>query len=207
MLWPQHALTLTTPELVLRGTSEADAFALAEIVPADVAHDPRLPDVPAPQKVLLKYWQNLGGWQVDKWSLWFTVTHEGRPLGVQTLKGQDFLTLRTVDSWSWLVPSARERGFGKQMRTAVLSLAFEHLGAVRAISGAWQDNAPSLGVSRALGYADNGVDLMKRNPDDGGGPEGGVGRMQRIALERADFTPACPVTVTGIEPCLTLFGL
>ena len=47
---------------------------------------------------------------------------------------------------------ARGTGLGKAMRRAVLSLAFDHLGARAAITSAWHDNHASLGVSRSLGY-------------------------------------------------------
>ena len=43
------------------------------------------------------------------------------------------------------------------MRAGVLALAFEHLGAEVAVSRPRADNAPSLAVSRRLGYADNGL--------------------------------------------------
>jgi RimJ/RimL family protein N-acetyltransferase len=81
----------------------------------------------------------------------------------------------------------------------VLELAFAHLGAVRAVSEAWEDNVASLAVSWRLGYAENGVDLNRR--------DGGTGRMQRIRLDARDWLCPFPVTVTGLEPCLPLLGL
>ena len=38
-----------------------------------------------------------------------------------TAAGNDFLALRTVDTSSFLIPSAHGRGYGKQMRAAVLA--------------------------------------------------------------------------------------
>jgi RimJ/RimL family protein N-acetyltransferase len=67
------------------------------------------------------------------------------------LEGQDFLVRRTVDSSSQLRTDARGRGWGKQMRRAVLALAFGPLGAELAVTSAWHHNRASLGVSRALG--------------------------------------------------------
>jgi RimJ/RimL family protein N-acetyltransferase len=66
-----------------------------------------------------------------------------------TAAGNDFLALRTVDTSSFLIPSAHGRGYGKQMRAAVLALAFGPLHAPAAITSAWHDNHASLGVSRA----------------------------------------------------------
>ena len=62
-----------------------------------------------------------------------------------------------MDSFSWLDTAVRGQGIGTAMRTAVLTLAFDHLHAEAAVSSAREDNRPSLGVSRRLGYEDNGV--------------------------------------------------
>jgi RimJ/RimL family protein N-acetyltransferase len=195
--WPLHGLGLRTPSLVLRGMTESDAFALADVVPGDLEHDPRFPSLTSPQKVLRSYWQAFGGWSADDWVQPFTVLYKGVPIGLQALEGKDFAALRVVDTHSWLVPSARSQGFGKQMRAAVLALAFEHLEAVAAVTEAWADNLASLGVSRSLGYVDNGIDLRAH--------EGGTRAMQRLVLR----TWASPfdVGVTGLAPCLPLLGL
>lgn len=197
MTWPPHAIVLTTPSLVLRAMTEADAYALAAVVPEDLEHSPRLPGFSSGANVLQAYWSQLGQWRAEDWVLPFTVVHDDVPIGLQALEGKDFRVRRTVDSYSWLVSSARGRGLGKQMRAAVLSLAFDHLEAKYAITEAWEDNAASLGVSRALGYVDNGVDLHTR--------EGGAGRMQRLILPRAAWTSPVPVTVSGLEGCLPFF--
>ena len=190
--WPLHALVLRTPSLVLRGMTEADAGALAAMVPDDLEHDPRFPDLTSGQKVLRQYWRAVATWTVDDWELPFVALLDGVPIGLQALEGKDFPVRRTVDSHSWLVASARGQGYGKQMRAAVLSLAFGHLGATTAVTEAWDDNASSLGVSRSLGYRDNGVDV-----------HAGGRRMQRLLLEQWSGT----VEVEGLEECLALFGL
>jgi RimJ/RimL family protein N-acetyltransferase len=198
-----HDLVLRTPELELRGTNEADAHQLAAVIPADVPHDPALADLPGDHRVLLKYWQAAGRWHPEDWNLWFTVRRGGEVIGAQGLEGKDFRVMRTVVTWSWLVPSARGLGLGKQMRAAVLELAFRHLGAARALTEAWEDNVSSLGVSRSLGYVDNGIDIVVRRPGDGVGVES-PGRMQRLLLESWDSP--CPVSVEGVEACLSLLG-
>jgi len=202
MAWPLHALTLTTPDLVLCGTDEADASLLAAVLPSDVGHDPRLPDLPGDHRVLQKYWQAGGTWRLDDWNLWFTVRRDGDVVGAQGLEGKDFPQLRTVETWSWLVPGARGRGLGKQMRAAVLELAFGRLGAVRAVSEAYVDNPASLGVSRALGYVDNGVDVVARHEE--GTP---TVLSQRLLLEAGGWRSPVPVSVDGLESCLPLFGV
>jgi RimJ/RimL family protein N-acetyltransferase len=197
--WPLHQLVLSTPSVVLRGMTEADAFALAAVVPEDLEQSPRLPDATAPRKVLMSYWRQMGQWLPTDWVLPFTVLVAGVPVGLQALEGKDFRVLRTVDTHSWLVPSVRGRGVGKQMRAMVLALAFEHLGAAFAITEAWDDNAASLSVSRALGYTDNGVELHCR--------DGGVGRMQRLLLPAETWTRPVQVEVSGLAPCRPLLGL
>src|SRR5262249_19574608 len=64
----------------------------------------------------------IGTWRPQAWRLSLVVRSAGGEiLGVQELEGNDFPTLRTVDSSSFLIPPARGRGYGKQMRTAVLA--------------------------------------------------------------------------------------
>ena len=91
---------------------------------------------------------------------------------------------------------------GKQMWAAVLTLAFGPLGARFAITSAWSDNRASLGVSRALGYVDNGVTAARR--DDV------AGEMTHLRLTRDRWTDSGwpdQVTVSGVEECMMFFGL
>src|SRR6476661_7534358 len=73
-----------------------------------------------------------------------------------------FTTTHTVTTGSWLVQRAHGQGIGKEMRAAVLHLAFQGLGAVEAYTDAFDDNPASLGVTRALGYEPNGTRLYAR---------------------------------------------
>ena len=132
--------------------TEADAYDLCAVVPEDLEHNPRLPMVSPGANVLQAYWTELGQWRTNDWILPFTVVLDDVPVGLQALEGKDFPVRRTVDTHSWLVPSRRGRGLGKQMRAAVLSLAFDHLGTQYAITEAWQDNAASSALARPLGY-------------------------------------------------------
>jgi len=123
-------------------------------------------------------------------------------VGVQELEGNDFLSLRTVDTSSFLISAARGQGYGKQMRGAVLALAFGPLQAQAAITSAWHDNHASLGVSRALGYRSNGESLHARGT--------GVDVMRHMRLLRADWLASGTgeqVLISGFEACRPLFGL
>src|SRR5689334_2630871 len=102
MAWPLHDLVLTTPDLTLRAMNEQDAVALEELIPDDVERHPGRAALG--HDVQQMYARHLGGWSVEDWTLPFVVLHEDARIGVQGLEGKDFLRLRVVDSWSWLVP-------------------------------------------------------------------------------------------------------
>jgi RimJ/RimL family protein N-acetyltransferase len=130
------------------------------------------------------------------------VRDDGELVGVQELEAEDFAALRTVYSASHLIGSARGRGIGRQMRRAVLALAFGPLAAEVAVSSAWQDNHASLAVSRALGYQPNGESRHRR--------DGGVDTMRYLRLSRSDWLAgngAQGVRIEGVEPCLPYFGI
>lgn len=161
MSWPLAALRVRSGDLLLRPMTEADLPDVVALLPDDVELDPSLsPD--RATSVRQTYWNERARWSADAWALSFLVLRDSALVGVQVLEGTDFPVLRTVDTSSWLAVEARGRGTGKAMRAAVLSFAFGTLGARAAITSAWQDNASSLGVSRALGYRDNGVHLQRR---------------------------------------------
>jgi RimJ/RimL family protein N-acetyltransferase len=207
--WPMFDIRLSTPDLELRHLTEDDLDDLARLLPDDVEQNPASTTYAglAPERnrgvvVHQDYWRARGTWTPASWELSFGVFRDGRLLGYQGLEGDDFATLRTVDSSSFLVGDARGQGFGKQMRAAVLALAFGALGARFAITSAWSDNHASLGVSRAVGYVDNGVSADRRGE--------GAGEMVHLRLTREAFVASTwpeLVTVDGVEGCLPYFGL
>lgn len=206
MDWPLFDLRLRCRNVRLCAVREADLDHLAAVLPGDVGHDPRLELYPGltdaeNERRLFRmgYWRALGTWSPSNWVLHLAVEYEGALVGVQTLEGEDFPDLRTVDSASWLVPGVRGRGVGVAMRIAVLGLAFDRLGAVAAITSATETNAASLGVSRRIGYADNGVGLIKET--------GGIARLRHMRLPVGQWRHGGEVTVEGFEPCRPWFGL
>jgi RimJ/RimL family protein N-acetyltransferase len=203
--WPLFGIRLRHRDVLLRPMREADLAPLAAMLPGDVGHDPRLAMFESQtfeeneRRLFCQgYWRSMGNWDPAAWELHFVVFYDGEPVGVQTLEGTDFPRLRTVDTASWLIPPVRGRGIGVMMRTAVLGLAFDHLGAVAAISSATLGNAGSLGVSRRIGYAENG---RSRIVDT----SGEVVELQNFLLT-ADRRPAAEVSVTGLEAALPWFG-
>jgi RimJ/RimL family protein N-acetyltransferase len=162
--WPILDIRLAVGQIVLDPLRERDLDELARLLPDDVEQDPEAPiweqldAVGNRHRILLQsYWRSHADWSPTSWALHFRVSENGESVGVQVLEGEHFPELRTVDSASWLVPNARGRGIGVAMRTAVLALAFDHLGAATAVTSAREDNAASLGVSRRIGYVDNGI--------------------------------------------------
>lgn len=207
--WPLFGLQLNAPTLILQPMREADLDTIAGLLPEDVEQDPAATryDVGDPRlsRGIIShqsYWAAWGAWRPEAWRLPFVVTADGQVIGVQELEGTDFPRLRTVDSSSFLIPSARGRGWGKQMRRAVLALAFGPLGAQAAITSAWHDNHASLGVSRALGYNPNGETFHPRGDH--------ADLMIHMRLRRAGWVAARgadDITVSGFDACRPLFGL
>lgn len=196
MTWPIHGLVLRTPRLELRGMTEQLALQLADLLPDDVELDPSLILPDRRQRSLQSYARSVATWSPADWVLPFAVSSADGLIGLQALEGKDFAVRREVDTHSWLVASARGRGLGGEMRGAVLALAFGHLGATRAVTEAWQDNGPSLGVSRSLGYQPNGTSIVVR--------DGSPSVMVSLSLT----APKVPeVEVNGLSSCLALLGL
>ncbi len=207
--WPLFDLRLTTARLVLRPTIEADLPELADLVPNDAERDPSRPRhgvddmrLDRGNALFQSYWSSFGAWTVDNWRLGFVVVDGSHIVGVQELEARDFLRRRVVETSSWLVRSARGRGVGKEMRAAVLHLAFDGLDALGAETCAWWDNAASLGVSWALGYEHNGEYLHAQ--------EGRRDRMVRARLlsssaSWAEVASTYPTTIGGLDSCRHFF--
>ena len=160
-------------------------------------------ELPSPafeRQFLLHCWSERGSWSPSSWSLGLAVVADGRPIGIQDLTGRDFHVRRVVSSGSWLGRDYQGRGFGTEMRAAVLSLAFEGLGAEIAESGYFEGNAASARVSKKLGYVANGEETFAVS----GKPA--LEHKVRVTREtwRRDLVP---VTIEGLEPCLKLFGV
>ncbi len=74
-------------------------------------------------------------------------------------------------------------------------------GADLALSGAWEDNGPSLGVSAAMGYEPNGERIGVR--------QGRGDRLVLLKLPRATWEgrQRDDICIEGLEPCRPEFGL
>ncbi|MEU4114246.1 GNAT family protein [Kitasatospora sp. NPDC028055] len=87
------------------------------------------------------------------------------------------------------------------MRAAVLHLAFAGLDALEATSGAFEDNAASFAVSRRHGYELDGIDrhVVRGRPV--------TNRRLRLTRDAWQARARVPVSVSGLPPCLSMFGL
>jgi len=87
------------------------------------------------------------------------------------------------------------------MRSAVLSFAFDGLGARSADSSAFLDNAASNAVSRGLGYAENGRGALA--------PQGVSRETQRFRMSAEGWRlrPRPPVEIEGLDACRDMFGI
>ena len=208
--WPLFDLRIRTPRLELRVPNDDDLIELARMAALGVHPESLMPfsiawtDQPSPELergLMQWHWRARAEWSPTRWRLAFGVLEEGRMVGSQDMHAQDFGILRTAETGSWLGREHQGRGIGKEMRAAVLHLAFAGLGAVIARSAAFADNAASLSVSRAMGYVIDGEELTLRR--------GTASRHIRLRLERHEWERRRRdnVVIEGLEPCLPILGV
>lgn len=206
--WPFDDFAVSDSNLTLRPVRDADIGDLVAIFPDDFDLDPAYPPLPGmplavdrERRLVQSIWRHRGLWSIDDWVLDFGVWRGGEPLGIQTLEGTRFTQQRTVDSASWIAKPFRGKGFGIQARELALAFAFEQLGADKAITSALVTNHASLGVSRHLGYRDDGI----RSHDTGTETID----LQHLVLGRSDWSaqPRTRLSVSGFDPCRPFFGL
>nr|WP_202447248.1 GNAT family N-acetyltransferase [Streptomyces sp. SID5468] len=147
------------------------------------------------------HWRCWAEWRPESWELNLVAVRDGVVVGTQGVSGREFGVGREVSTGSWLGRAHHGQGLGTEMRAAVLYLAFTGLGAEHAVSGAYTDNAASLGVSRKLGYRDDGIErhVVRGKP--------AVLRRLRLTAERWREHHRVPVRIEGLAECLPAFGL
>ncbi len=207
--WPLFDVTVRTPRLEVRYPDDELLFELAGVAAGGV-HDPdvmpflqpwtraRSPEL---ERAALRYWWGRrASWSAERWMFTGAVIVDGRAAGIQHLQAEHFAVTRAVSTGSWLGRDFQGRGIGTEMRAAMVHLAFAGLGAEVAYSGAFEDNRASLGVSRSLGYVDNG-DLVHDR-------EGGAAREIRLKLTRSRWEQQRrqDIEISGLDGCLEWFG-
>jgi RimJ/RimL family protein N-acetyltransferase len=209
--YPPLNLQVRTPRLTLAGATDELLEQLVPVVRAGIVGAGPLPfddpsslyaDSPDREwRWLRRVWAGRARVEPDFWRLYFAVLVDGEPIGMQDLIGHDFDRFATVTTFSWLAPNRRGNGIGKEMRAAVLHLAFAGLGAREAGSDAFTDNHASNQVSRALGYEPNGTTWDTRR--------GEPAPIQRWRLPRDawDRVRRKDIELVGVEECLPALGL
>jgi RimJ/RimL family protein N-acetyltransferase len=207
--WPLFDLRLRTPRLELRLPADDDLLELMRVAREGVVEEGQtffavpwheLPSPAFERQFLQHCWASRGSWSPTNWNLGLAVVADGQPIGIQDVMARNFSVRKTVATASWLGRAYQGRGYGTEMRAAVLALAFEGLGAELAESGYFTGNAASAGVSAKLGYVDNGEDICAV------GHERAVERRLKVGRDtwRRDLVS---VTIEGLDPCLKLFGV
>lgn len=204
-IWPVLGINIRTPAVELFVPDQETLVALARLA-ADGIYDPQnqyLPRIPvggwedvespeAERRFLRYYWAAFADWGPERWNLMLGARVDGRVVGVQEIGAQHFAVTRTVSTGSWVGRRFQGAGHGKAMREAVLHLAFDEMGAERADTAAWITNHPSLSVSRAMGYQDNGTTTRAA--------EGKRVEQVNMTLRRSDWCPSLEdCTITGLS--------
>jgi RimJ/RimL family protein N-acetyltransferase len=209
--WPFFDLVVRTPRLTLRYPDDACVAGLMELAASAGVHDPELMPFSVPwtrfeppyleRQGMQHFWRTRAELQPESWDLPFAVYEGKRLVGLQGIGAKAFTVTRTVGTGSWLARTEQGRGVGKEMRAAVLHLAFAGLGADCAVTSAFADNPASIGVTRSLGYVDNGWEIENR--------EGKAALHQRFVLERAGWHARRrdDIEIDGLELCLPVLGL
>jgi RimJ/RimL family protein N-acetyltransferase len=201
--WPLRHLVLRTPRLTLCPDDDAGLYELAALALRGVHPPQEMPFLTAwtdqapddlVRTTVRHFWQARAQLTAADWSVNFLVRHGGRVIGVQELSGKDFAITGEVSTGSWLGITHQRRGFGTEMRAAILLLAFDHLNATIARSGAFADNVASLRLSEKLGYRTDGTNTFARR--------GTAVTEIRLVLEPSSFVrPDWTLQVDGLDGC------
>jgi RimJ/RimL family protein N-acetyltransferase len=206
--WPLFDLVVRTPRLELRLLREDDVPAMVELIDSGI-HDPGMMPFWVPwtdaeprqrsRDAAQWMWRHRANWSPYNWTLTSGVFVDGNLVGVQDLGAEHFRAVRSVDTGSWLGRAHQGQGIGREMREAILHLAFAGLGAQEALSGAFEDNASSLATSRAVGYEENGEARNRRRDGSGRTIRFRLGRDAWEQRRRSD------IEIIGLDGCLDMF--
>jgi RimJ/RimL family protein N-acetyltransferase len=209
--YPPLNLQVHTPKLSLLAARDELLERLVPVVRKGVATEPPWPfDDPMtlykepPEREwswLRRIWTGRGKVTETFWRLYFVVVVDGEPVGMQDVTATEFSSFGSVSTFSWLSADVRGRGLGKEMRYAILHLAFDGLGAQQAVSDAFVDNEASNRVSQALGYQPNGLDWATRRGEPAELYRWRLTREQWSARRRDD------IELVGVAECLPVLGI
>jgi RimJ/RimL family protein N-acetyltransferase len=201
-------LVLRTPRLTLRPDDDEGVYELAALALRGVHPPEEMPFAypwtdQAPgdlvRGTLQYHWTKRSQLTSSDWTVNFLVRRDGEVVGEQSLLAKEFPIIREVSTGSWLGTAHQGLGLGTEMRAAVLLLAFDHLGATAARSGAYVDNPASLRVSEKLGYRRDGTSTWVRR--------GAAATEIRLVVQATQFVrPEWTLEVDGLAGCRAMLG-
>jgi RimJ/RimL family protein N-acetyltransferase len=208
--WPLFDLEVRTPRLTLRYVDDSLAIELATLAARGI-HDPSTMPFAVPwtdfespeleQQAYRFWWGCRADTSPAKWHVVLAALVGDTVVGSTSLVTSEFAVTRTFETGSWLGREHQGHGLGKEMRHATLQLGFDGFGAEQATTGAFTDNAASLGVTRALGYEPNGRLRHQRR--------GEVAETLRfrMSLEHWATIRRDDISLHGVEAAAALLGL
>lgn len=209
--YPAFGLSVKTPRLSMRMPDDDDILDLAELAARGIHPPGQTPFATTwsmieprfqQRNTLSHFWDGRGSTQTDNWNLVLAIDVDGVLVGAQGLHARSWRATRTAESGSWLGREYQGQGLGKEMRFAILQLLFDGLDADVATTNAYTDNPASLGVTRALGYRENGVDRVP-NPMGEGHKD-----LVRFVMTREEFAPIRrdDIEIMGAQAVAEVFG-
>ena len=209
--WPLFDLEVVTPRLTLRYIDDELGQALADLALAGV-HDPEFMPFAMPwtdvepellgRNSFQYWWKCRANTSVESWDVNLAVIEDGQVVGASGLGGRSFPITRWFETGSWLGRRHQGRGLGAELRIATLQLGFLGFDGEVAGTAAFEDNAPSLGVTRKLGYQPNGVDRSARR--------GEAGELHKYLMTRRHFIDHVQrhdITIRGDAGARELLGI
>ncbi|MFZ1879680.1 MAG: GNAT family protein [Gaiellaceae bacterium] len=202
-------LRLRTPRLELRLANDDELRALASVaalgihdpaeMPFEVAWTDNVGSASFEDDFLAYHGERLASAAPDHWRLELITFRDGEPIGSQGVGADDFHLTHEVFTGSWLGHAWQGRGLGTEQRAAVLTLAFDGLGARAAVSAAWEENHASLGVSHKLGDIETGTRMAH--------PRGDPMPHTVLRLEAAAFRSPVAVEIEGLDALRSTLGI
>jgi RimJ/RimL family protein N-acetyltransferase len=210
-IWPLFDLHVSTPRLSLRYVDDELGGQLADLAAQGIHEPDTMPfsepwtDVEPPQlqrNTMRYFWRSRADTTSEHWHLNLaTSDRDGRLIGLCSLDAEQFPTIRTASTGSWLGRRFQGLGLGREMREAALHLLFAGLNGERATTRAWHDNAASLRVTRSLPYTEEGAVQERRRDRPDTMLTFSMTQQQWQTVRRND------IQLAGIGPIRQLLGI
>lgn len=218
-MFPPYALVISCGPVQLRVLRDDDLPELVDLARGGIQapglpmpflrdwhEEPFAPGAPEgfPTSSLRWWWTQRATCSPDEWRLALVVRRDGVLVGMQDLHAEDFALTRRVTTGSWLGRVHQGAGTGTLMRQMVVALAFDELGAQQCESGYLAGNRASAGVSRRVGYVDNGRRRIVQHTQRGTVAV----EEHRVVVEPATFVrPDAPVSIEGAQGLRRFLGI